>query len=1006
MGSTGAAQYNQTFVDQASIRNRFFSSEGVLIFPVKSNHAPSPSSCSPQGIALVNSGRTRFRSLPGSGTGLRFGMVRIFAALLLVVSGTLAVAQSATIDQIRVIGNRRIPKETVLARLFTHPGDTYDPASVERDFNSLWNTGYFEDLRIEREDSEKGVILNIYLREKPNIREINYKGLNSVSQSDVLDRFKKEKVPLSVESQYDATKILRAVTVLKELLAEHGHQFATITPEVKNIPPASVQVNFNIKEGPTVKVGEIKFVGNQHISSLVLRRAMKNLRPVGIPYSLVLENLFAKTFDSSKLEEDSERVRYAYRDKGYYNAAVEEPRTQVRDQGGLSLLTFRPNKGKRIDILLPVEEGERYRLGNITFTGNKAVTNVRALRATIAIKDGDYFNSTAMGKGLENLKKAYGQLGYINFGAIPTATFDEAKKTVSFKIDIDEGKPFYVGRIEIQGNTLTRDRVIRRELLLQEGQVYNSQLWEYSLLRLNQLDYFDPLKIDQDSEAHQDTEAGTVDLLLKVKEKGKNSIGLNGGVSGLSGAFLGLNYQTNNFLGLGETLSLQANLGNVNRQFLFGFTQPYFRNRPLNLGFQLFNTKSDYNAAKNYATTSGQSANLTTQQQSLVQNYNNSSTGLNASVSYPLPKHNFQRVGFTYSLTRSSIQAFSSASQNLFQTINFRSGIQGQNALDGIINSSASFTYTYNTINNPQRPRTGQEFSAVVQVAGIGGNVRYWFPAVAYKRFVPMKNFFPSADGRNVFGIRTELKYIAGYGGDVAPPNNRFYAGGEGDLRGFDVRSTTPYAYIPNRIQFNLTNPDGSCVPRDPNNPQLNQCIQVPLPVFSVVSVGGDTNFTNNMEYRIPIVGPVTFALFNDFGIDSSLSKGQLKQSPEGNATLNAPLYGCPVYNNGTCEGGVQIKFPELIKTLSGTNFVPRMSTGAELQVIAPIINAPIRVYYAFNPMRLERIDPGEHLITREMFPPGGAGDYSYAQAIQLYGSQYQMREPRKTFRLTVSTTF
>ena len=249
---------------------------------------------------------------------------------------------------------------------------------------------------------------------------------------------------------------------------------------------------------------------------------------------------------------------------------------------------------------MPIEEGARYRLGTITFTGNKAVTNVKALRATFAVKDGDWFNATLIGKGLENLKKAYGQLGYINFGAIPKPSFDEQKKTVSLNIDIDEGKPFYVSRIEFQGNTTTRDKVIRRELMLDEGQVYNSQLWEYSLLRLNQLEYFEPLKVDQDSEAHQDADAGTVDLLLKVKEKGKNSIGLNGGISGLSGAFLGVNYQTNNFLGLGETLSLQGNLGNVSRQFMFGFTQPYFRNRPLNMGFQLFNTKQDYNAAKNY----------------------------------------------------------------------------------------------------------------------------------------------------------------------------------------------------------------------------------------------------------------------------------------------------------------------------------------------------------------------------------------------------------------------
>ena len=938
----------------------------------------------------------------------------------------MAIAASAqqpqTVDQIRVIGNRRIPKETVLARLFTHIGDTYDPVSVERDFNSLWNTGYFENLRIEREDSEKGVILNVYVQEKPTIREINYKGLNVVSQSDVLDRFKKEKVGLSQESQYDPTKVKRAETVLRQILAEHGHQFATIRTEVKTIPPASVQVNFNIKEGPTVKVGQIHFTGNQHLNATILRRSMKNLKPIGIPYSLIFENLFAKTFDASKLEEDTERVRLAYRDKGYYNAAVEEPKTQIRDEGGLNFFTFRPNKGKRIDILMPIEEGARYRLGTITFTGNKAVNNVRALRGTFAVKDGEWFNATLISKGLENLKKSYGQLGYINFGAIPKPVFDDQKKTVSLVIDIDEGKPFYVSRIEFQGNTITRDKVIRRELMLDEGQVYNSQLWEYSLLRLNQLEYFDPLKVDQDSEAHQDAEAGTVDLLLKVKEKGKNSIGLNGGVSGLSGAFLGVNYQTNNFLGLGETLSLQGNLGNVSRQFTFGFSQPYLRNRPLNLGFQLFNNKQDFNAAKNYQSSAGVSANLSAAQQSLTQNYNQASTGLNVSVSYPLKRHAFQRVGLTYSLTKSSITAFSTASQTFFQTISFRSGIQGSNALNGIVNSSASFTYSYNTVNNPVRPRSGKEYTAAFQFSGIGGNLRYIAPAVAYKSYRSMHYLTPSANGRNVLALRAQLSYVQGFGGDVAPPNNRIYSGGEAELRGFDIRGATPYGYVPNRVNVQLTNPDGSCVPRDPNNPQLNQCIQVPIPVYGIASIGGDTAFTSNAEYRIPIAGPVMVSFFDDFGIDVAANKDQLKQSPEGFASLTAPLYGCPVYNNGACQGGIpgtQVGFLRDIRPVSGTNFVPRMSLGGEISVIMPIINAPFRLYYAYNPLRLfERPycsnshgtginqSCSAQLISRDLFPPGGAGDYTYQEAVSAYGARNLFREPRKTFRLTVSTTF
>jgi outer membrane protein insertion porin family len=975
--------------------------------------------CSPQGPSPVKIKHTCISSAVRTATRL----ARVMLLLTLAFTAGAALAQQPeTIEQIRVIGNRRIPKETVLARLFTHPGDTYDPISVERDFNSLWNTSYFDDLRIEREDSEKGIILNIFVREKPTIREINYKGLNTVSQSDVLDRFKKEKVGLTVESQYDPTRIKRAETVLKDILSEHGHQFATIKTEVKTIPPASVQVNFNVKEGPTVKVGEIHFAGNQHLSGLLLRRSMKNLKPIGIPYSLIFENIFSQTFDASKLEEDTERVRQAYRDKGYYNAAIEEPKTQIRDQGGLNWLTFRPNKGKRIDILMPIEEGARYRLGTITFSGNKAVSNTRALRATFAVKDGEWFNATLVGKGLENLKKAYGQLGYINFGAIPKPVFDDQKKTVSLNVDIDEGKPFYVSRIEFQGNTITRDKVIRRELMLDEGQVYNSQLWEYSLMRLNQLEYFEPLKVDQDSEAHQDSEAGTVDLLLKVKEKGKNSIGLNGGMSGLSGAFLGVNYQTNNFLGLGETLSLQGNLGNVSRQFTFGFSQPYVHNRPLNVGFQIFNQKQDFNAAKNYQTTAGASANMSAAQQSLTQNYNQASTGLTFSVSYPLRRHAFQRVGMTYSLTKSSITAFSTASQTLFQTISFRSGIQGSNALDGIVNSMASFTYTYNTINNPMRPRSGKEYSAVLQVAGLGGNVRYYSPMLAYKQFMSMHYLKPTATGRNVLGLRAQLGYVQGYGGDVAPPNNRFYTGGENDLRGFDIRGATPYGYVPNRTTVQLTNPDGQCVPRDPNNPQLNQCIQVPLPVYGVVSIGGDTNFTSNAEYRIPIAGPVTFSFFNDFGITVATNHDQLKQSPEGFAGLTAPLYGCPVFNNGSCQGGIpgtDVGFQRNIRPVAGANFVPRMSTGAEISVIMPIINAPFRLYYAYNPLRLyERpycnsvILGGKtqscsaELITRDLFPQGGAGDYTYAEALAAYGSRILLREPRKTFRLTVSTTF
>jgi outer membrane protein insertion porin family len=918
----------------------------------------------------------------------------------------------------QVIGNRRIPKESVLARLFSRQNDLYDPLTVEHDFNSLWNTGYFEDVRIERLDTPKCVQLIIYVTEKPTIREINYKGLNAVTQSDVLDRFKKAKVPLSVESQYDATKIARAVVVLKDLLAEHGHQFSTITPEIKKIPPASVAITFNIKEGPTVKVGKIAFQGNTNLSDRTLRGAMRNLKPIGIPHSIILENLFARTFDASKLDEDTERVRAAYQDRGYFHAQTSDPTTHVRDAGGLNPFTLRPSKGKRIDILMPVEEGERYKLGGVTFTGNAHVPNVKALRAQFAQKDGDYFNRTLFSKGLDQLRKSYGSLGYINMVANPVPRVDDAKKLIYLDIDIDEGKPFYVSRIEFTGNTITRDKVIRRELLLEEGQIYNSQLWELSILRLNQLNYFEALKVEQDSESRQNTDDGTVDLLLKLKEKGKNSIGLNGGISGLSGTFIGLNYETNNFLGLGETLSVQANIGDLSRTVSFGFTEPYLRDKPISVGAQVFATKYDFNPSKSQSTT-GATGNLSQAQQSLLTNYNTSTTGLTLTASEPL-RHLFARtgvtrVGLSYSLSRATVTAFNQNTTNVFQSLAFRSGVAGQNQLSGIITSVVTPSFTFSSLDRPVGPHRGKDFNVAVQVAGVGGNVKYILPVSSYRQFFPMKGLKVNREGHNVLGYRIQLSHITGFGGEVAPPTHRFYSGGEQDLRGFDTRSVGPYTFIPNKIEYTLTNPDGTPVPLNPANPALGNVV-TPLPIYRMVSIGGDTQLITNLEYRIPIVSQVTFAFFTDFGMTFDAQSGQLRQSTAGQSLISGAQYGCPTLVNGACFGGSSVKFPDFLAIVPGTNFVPRMSNGAELQVILPIINAPFRIFYAYNSLRLFEDIPQKLAVPNSgpdnvntfkgYFPTSGAGQFSYQQALQFYGADYILREPRKTFRLTVSTTF
>jgi len=936
-------------------------------------------------------------------------------ALLLLAAASLSWAQSDVVSEINVTGNRRIPADNIRAHIFTKAGDIYDAASLERDFNSVWNMGYFEDLRFSREQTPKGWRIIVQVKEKATIREINYVGQSAVSTSDILDRFKQAKVGLTVESQYDPTRVKKAEVTLKELLSEHGRQFANVRTEVRQIPPAAVSVTFVIKEGPKVKVGKIRFIGNKNIKTRILRAAMKNLKPVGVPHSIFLENIFAKTYDATKLEEDTERVRNEYQNRGYFKVVVSDPKAEIHDTGhkGAHIPLIQAGPGKAVDITMPIDEGDKYRLGKITFKGNKSLTNSAGLRGLIPLRDGDIFSREKIAKGLEALRKAYGEYGYINFTPIPNTTFDEDKKLVNVEIDVEEGKQFYVRRIEFQGNTTTRDKVIRRELALEEGGVYNSRLWELSLLRLNQLSYFDQLKPEDPNVTDKklDEKNGFVDLTLKVHEKGKNSIGLNGGVSGLEGAFIGLNYSTNNFLGRGETLQVQISLGNLARSVLFGYTQPYMFDRPLQFGFNIFGNKINYNQARQLSIFSGQSPNnLPNAVLQNLQNYSQSSVGFSSSLSYPL-RRSFKRLGLTYSLDRSTLLPLSSASKNLFEFIAFR-GISGPNAVNGIVTSKIFPNFSFNTLDSGISPHRGHQLTLGAEFAGIGGTVRSIRPIIQYKRFVPVQN------RRNAIGFNVQGSYISGFGGLVAPPFQRFFMGGEYDIRGFDIRSVSPIAFLPSAGSIILRNHDNVPIPVNSSRPcntalpsPLSNCVTVPIPVDQIVFPGGDLSVITNLEYRITIAGPVAIAPFLDTGIDPIVRRSQLQIAQQQYSGVVSTFYGCPALDptqpNG-CQQGTRLNpLPsQYLQVLGSTNWRPRMSTGLELQMFLPVVNAPFRIYWAYNPVRLDNPAKPPIPVTRSMFPLGADGDYTYAQAVQAYSPNFLLREPRKTFRFTVATTF
>src|SRR5579885_3084226 len=469
------------------------------------------------------------------------------------------------IEAIDFRGSRRVPQDTLRAMIFTKPGDKYDDDGLHRDFMVLWNTGRFDDIRMEREAGQKGWIVRYVLVERRIVRAIKYDGLKSIQTSEVLDRFKERKVGLSVESQYDPNKVQRARNVLLEYLAERGRQFATVEPIINQVPPSSLEITFKVDEGPKVKVHEIDFTGNTVFNHRILLRAMKALHPIGIPYSIFAESLFAKSYDSTKLEDDEQRLELFYKDHGYFTAHVTDSSTQVVDTGGgrFRLPLFYSNKpGKGVDIKIALEEGRLYHLNNIRFEGVKLFRTPETLmRPIFGMQQGDVFSTAKLRKGFEDLRKLYGTFGYINFVAEPDFEPIPGTDKIDLTLSFDEGKQFFVRRIDFSGNTTTRDKVIRRELLIDEGDIFNTRLWELSILRLNQLGYFETLKEEDAADIKTDTKTDTVDITLKVKERAKNSVQFQGGVSGIAGSFIGFSYSTNNFLGLGETLSIGTQLG-------------------------------------------------------------------------------------------------------------------------------------------------------------------------------------------------------------------------------------------------------------------------------------------------------------------------------------------------------------------------------------------------------------------------------------------------------------
>jgi outer membrane protein insertion porin family len=932
--------------------------------------------------------------------------------------------ETPTIERIDFQGNRRIRSETLRARIFSRAGDPLNEDALRRDFHALWNTQYFEDIRLEVQDTPdkpNSKIVIFYVTERPIVRRIEYKGNKSVSESDILDRFKDRKVGLSIESQFDPTRIKKAEVVLKELLAEHGRQFAVVKPTYERIPGTNaVKLTFNIDEGPKVKVGKILITGNTAFSSRRIIRTMRNSRPIAIPLSFLGSiDIMSKTFDRPKLDEDLEiGIRGLYQDNGYFKVLVKDPIVQTEDinrggvPGPIPIPLVGAKHGKATNITIPIEEGERYRMGTLHVRSadpEKGLSlPVNSLEAIFPLKKGDIFSVAKVRKAIKDYTDLYGNYGFIDFTAVPETDAHDDTKTIDLTFAFDEQKRYYVRRIEFSGNTGTRDKVIRRELLLSEGDLFNNRLWELSLLRLNQLDYFEQVK-PENAEIKRNVKQGTVDILLKLKEKGKQSISLTGGVSGLAGSYIGLTYQTNNFLGLGETLTLTANVGDLQRNISFGFTEPYLFDRPISTGFTIFTSRYNFDQARQYSLAVGQQVQLNP---NTVQNYTQNSDGFTLFASYPIRHLGFTRVGLTYGYTATSIKSLSTAATALFSVLQFQQ-LAGPSSLSGIHESRVVPSITYNTVDNPVNPTRGKSLFTSTSIEGgpLGGNVN------TITEIVEAKYFRPNYHRRNVIALRFLGAYETGFSGRVIAPYSRFYLGGETDLRGFDVRTVSPVVFVPTQTTSSFTVQDPHRI--GPGGP-LSVPISIPTLNYQISFPGGDTQGVANLEYRIPIAPHVSASLFADLGATGALRHDQLQLNSTDLSTLQKQF---PMTST----------FPGVAPTLPfqpGTNFKLRSTTGVELVVQLPIVQAPFRIYWGYNLNRMAQIitaartqfpgnvndpnDPNWNPYRGGLSPDvfqsqvlqGGANGGNGLINIFNHPQATNFFDPVRTFRFTVSRTF
>lgn len=633
------------------------------------------------------------------------------------------------ITQIDVVGAKKVEEATVRFKLKSRVGDVYSPETVREDIKSLYSLGYFEDIVVHADIFEGGLKLIFVLQEKPSILSIRIVGNKKLTEEKI-----RAKIDLVEGAIIPPGALLKNAEKIRLFYEEESYYLARVEAGEERISPQEVTVTFTIVEGDKYDVGEIRILGNKYLKEKDIKSKLQTTE--------LFLWFFGGTLKREELRRDLDRIRAYYLDNGFLDIQVGEPEIQVNQEK------------KRLAILIRVEEGPQYRISELGIKGNKLFPEAD-IRRLMTSMPGGIFSREQLQADVVAITDRYSEHGYLFADVMPVTDVQRSDSTVSVTLEITEGQQAYVNRIEIVGNTRTRDKVIRREILLVEGDVFNSALLRASRNNLQNLGFFeDPVKI----ETQRATAADKVNLVVDVREKSTGSFTIGGGFSSTDG-FIGVaTISQNNLFGLGKRLSLAGQIGqNANRANL-QYTDPHFFDSDYVVDVRGFLTQT------NYAT---------------VQGYDVDTVGGSLSVGH----HLFERVFGSLAYTLQEVKIFNVADNVPFLILQQSLENGGKSTV-----SSLTGTAVRDTRDNFSEPTRGNRTTLSATYAGgiLGFDSEFYKLAGESSQYWPIWWKF-------VGHVRGSVLYGASYGSTpVLPAQERYYLGGLNTIRGFKNFSISP----------------------------------------------------------------------------------------------------------------------------------------------------------------------------------------------------------------------